>query len=119
MTIHSSTEIEPQSMRTAWVMLVVIGLIILCTDGAGASRWDLPRPSGIDRSREACSVDVFEASMGELQFLPGVGVGIARSMHQSIRTQAVRSLDQLESLPGIGPSRADAIRRSVAGGGHE
>ena len=106
-------------MRTAWILLVIMGSVILWTDGAGASRRDLPRPSGIDRSREARSVDVFEASMGELQFLPGVGVGIARSMHQAIRKQRVRSLDQLESLPGIGPSRSDAIRRSVAGGVHE
>ena len=110
---------DGSSLRTAWILLVIIGSIILLIDGASASRHDLPEPAGIDRSREAPSVAVFQASMGELQFLPGVGVGIARAMHQAIREQPVRSLDQLESLPGIGPSRADAIRRSLAGGGHD
>ena len=106
-------------LRTAWLLLVVVACCILWLDRANASRDDLPPRSTPDRSREARSVDILEASMGELQFLPGVGVGIARSVHRSIRERSIRSLDALESLPGIGPVRAEAMRRAVAGGGHD
>ena len=115
MIVTSTQEPIRASLRSVWMLLLPAALLLLLFGARGSSRSDLELPPPEARARVASSIDVFSASPAELQFLPGIGKGIARSMHHGIRVRGVRTLDELERLSGIGPARATAIRKAVGG----
>ncbi len=107
------TSKQPRSIHFAW-LLVLLGSGAVLMGGLGRVPW----PEGsevvlVDRSREASTIDVLGALPAELELLPGIGPGLARTMYRGIRTDRLQSLEELETIPGIGPVRAAAIRRSV------
>ena len=100
----------PRTSRFAWG-LALLGAVLVLLSGRGLTV--AQEVLGPDRSHEAGSIDVLEATPAELEFLPGIGPGLARSIHRELRLRGIRSLDELESLRGIGPSRANAIRGAI------
>ena len=104
---------EPRTIRFAWLPLLLGSGAVLM---GGHDRIPWPEENGIplvDRSHDAASIDVLDALPAELELLPGIGPGLARTMYRGIRTDRLQSLEELERIPGIGPVRAEAIRRSV------
>lgn len=95
--------------RGLLVLLLLSGLPILVVDRLRITPSELPPRPVVDRSRTV-DFDFATASLAELRFLPGVGPGLARTLHHGIHVQGLDDLDRIESLPGIGPRRAEAIR---------
>ena len=104
------------STRAAWYLLLIAAGCVALVQFGRTTLGELSQASRIDRSQEAPSVDPLRASCVELQLLPGIGPGLARSMHREIHTADLATLEDLETLPGIGPVRAARIRGAIAPG---
>jgi competence protein ComEA len=78
-------------------------LLILVTTGlAGAGG---AAPTGV--------VNINEASLAELQLLPGIGLAKAKAIAEHRRAQRFTSVDDLTRVKGIGEKLVDKIRDHV------
>ena len=115
MTDRCDREVRPPaSTRSAWILLVIAAG---CVAVANAGRASIETSAVASRAGDAfvsVPIDPLIASCAELQLLPGIGPGLARSMHHEIHANELESLEDLETLPGIGPVRAERIRAAVA-----
>src|SRR5690606_1678075 len=83
--------------------------LLPCPDRGGERPAQAPRgPAGLLLGRP---IDLNEATLEELQALPGIGPGLARRIvEERERRGPFTSLEDLARVRGIGPARVDALR---------
>ena len=114
----SAQDLLPESTpRVFWsvLLLTISGLFWVDQQSVPAEEVAYP----VSRHRDAEGFDPFTARRSELQFLPDVGPGLSRLIHEAVRSGRLHDLDELETLRGIGPARAKTIRAAIAGDAHE
>ena len=114
----SAQDLLPESTpRVFWSVLLLTTGWLLWVDQRSVPVEDVAYPAS--RHRDAGGLDPFTARRAELQFLPDVGPGLSRVIHEAVRTGRLHDLDALETLRGIGPARAKTIRDAISGDAHE
>lgn len=89
--------------------------LVLCPDASDGRPGTAPRgAAGLLFGRR---IDLNEATLEELQALPGIGPGLARRLVEDReRNGPFRSVDDLQRVRGIGPTRIGALRGLVEAG---